>query len=75
MSLVLILTAAQAAQVATPQPFSGDGPALNPLPLTDGRYFVGIEVLADPVLSALLAPLGTLPQVDYSTIVPLLPPP
>jgi hypothetical protein len=72
MSKVIVLPEALAVQVrgisdATQMAF------LEPLPLTDGTYFLGAEVLNDPAHAKHRAALSALPQVDLSNIAALLP--
>lgn len=72
MSAVILLTADQAAQVAGA---SQETPlaALQPIALTDGRFILGVEVLADPAHVEDVAFLSTLPQVEFSTVAALMP--
>jgi hypothetical protein len=69
---VILLTAAQASEV---QGVSAVTPlaALHPMPLTDGRFYLGAEVLTDPAHADKLAILSTLPTADFSTIASLIP--
>lgn len=73
MSAVILLTAAQAAQVRGPSDEAPTRAALQPVALTDGRFILGVEVLADPLHAEDHALLSTVPQVDYSTVQSLLP--
>lgn len=72
MSTVIVLTAAQATQVRGP---SNETPlaALAPVPLTDGRYILGPEVLTNPNHVEDAAFLAGLPQVDFATVASLMP--
>jgi hypothetical protein len=72
MSAMIILTA-QAAQVRGPSVEAPKFAALDRIALTDGRFILGLEVLADPLHAEDLAFLSTLPQADVSTVVSLLP--
>lgn len=72
---VILLTADQAGQVQGPSDEKPRLAALAPQPLTDGRFILGAEVLADPDHIEDRAFLSTLPQADYADIVALLPPP
>lgn len=73
MTAVILLTAAEAAQVAGPSEEAPTRAALQPVALTDGRFILGVEVLADPLHAEDHALLSSLPQVDYSTVEGLLP--
>lgn len=73
MSAVIVLTAAQAAQVSGPSDEAPSLAALQPVKLTDGRYILGVEVLADPLHAEDRTFLLTLPQVDLSTVASLVP--
>mgnify|MGYP003347387300 CR=1 FL=1 len=73
MSIVIVLTGAQAQRVAGPSDEAPNLAALQPVALTDGRFILGVEVLADPAHAEDAAFLGALPQVDSSTIAALLP--
>lgn len=46
---------------------------LSPVALTDGRYYLGIQVLSDPAHAEDWVLLSALPQVDYADIASLLP--
>jgi hypothetical protein len=71
MPKVIILAAADVAVVTWT---SANGmAALLPVVLTDGRAIVGPEILSDPIHRQSRARLLGLTQVDYSTIVDLLP--
>lgn len=73
MSTVILLTSAQAAQVAGPSDEAPKFAALMPLPLSDGRFILGVEVLADPMHAEDAVFLSTLPQADYATVQSLVP--
>ena len=75
MSTVILLTAAQAAQVHGPSAEAPMLAALQPIGLTDGRFILGVEVLADPLHAEEAVLLSTLPQADFSTVQSLLPVP
>jgi hypothetical protein len=71
MPNVVMLSAADAAAVTW---ISADRmAALIPLRLTDGRYIVGPEVVADPVHLRSRARLQGLNQVDYTTLSAVIP--
>jgi hypothetical protein len=73
MSLVILLTPAQAAQVRGPSDEAPGLAALQPIALTDGRFILGAEVLNDPLHAEDHAFLASLPQVDAATVAALLP--
>jgi len=73
MSKVILLTAAQAAAVRGPSETEPKFAALQPAPLTDGRYILGVEVLDDPALAEDRAFLSGLAQADVADIADLLP--
>lgn len=72
MSTIILLQAADAEHVRGP---SSETPraSLQPLPLTDGRFYLGAEVLTDPAHAEFRDYLGALPQADYSAISSLVP--
>jgi hypothetical protein len=72
MSTVILLTAADADKV---RGVSAETPlaALDPARLTDGRFFLGVEVLSDPAHAEDRDFLSTLPRVDYASIASLIP--
>jgi hypothetical protein len=72
MASVILLSADDAAHV---RGMSDETPlaSLQPLPLTDGRFYLGVEVLADPAHAEFHDYLSALPQVDYSEIASLVP--
>ena len=72
MSLVIVLTADQATAVRGVSAETSLA-ALEPRPLTDGRFFLGVEVLTDPAHAEHWPLLSTLPQADYDTIASLVP--
>ena len=75
MPMVIILSAAQSNVVRGP---SGEQPTLamlQPVPLLDGTFYLGVETLADPNFTEHQALLAGLPVVDFSTIQALIPPP
>lgn len=71
MPVVIHMTAPQAASV------TGKSPTANamivPVALTDSTFIVGPEVLADPAFADRKALLLVPPQVDYATLVAVLP--
>lgn len=73
MPTVLILSSTQAAQVKGPSVEQPAFAALSPIALTDGRYVLGVGVLADPLHAEKWPLLSTLPQADSATIQTLLP--
>jgi hypothetical protein len=73
MATVIILTAAQATQVRGPSDEAPNLAALQPIPLTDGRYILGVEVLTDPLHTEDKTFLSGLPQADYASLSALLP--
>lgn len=66
----LILTAAVADQVRGP---AGAGAALDPRPLTGGRFVLPVAVLDDPAHADRRALLDGVPRGDLAEIVGLLP--
>jgi hypothetical protein len=74
MATVILLTAAQADQVRGPSTEFPTFAALAPIALTDGRCYLGVEVLADPAHAEAAAFLAGLPHADFATIQALLPP-
>ncbi len=74
MATIILLTAAQADQVRGPSAEMPNFAALAPVALTDGRFYLGVEVLVDPAHGEDVAFLSTLPQADFATIQALLPP-
>jgi hypothetical protein len=73
MAMVILLSAAEAEEVRGPSALHLAA-ALNPLPLTDGRFYLAAGVVDDPLHGAHQALLASLPQADYSTLAGLLPP-
>ena len=41
---------------------------IEPILMTDGRYYVGVEILTDTKLDAKIDNVKALPIVDYTTI-------
>jgi hypothetical protein len=74
MATIILLTAAQATSVRGPSTEAPNFAALAPIPLTDGRCILGVEVLSDPLHAEDATLLSTLPQADSSTIASLMPP-
>lgn len=73
MPNVIHMTAAQAASVTGKS--TTTNAALEPIALTDGTFFVGLEVLAGDAFADRHTLLLSYPQVDYdAVVVPLLPP-
>lgn len=71
MPNVLHMTAAQAVSVQGPSTLGNA--LLKPEALTDGSFYVGVEVTTDPMFAD--RNFSGIPVVDYDTvIVPLLPP-
>jgi hypothetical protein len=75
MPTVIVLTAEQADVVRGPSTARPDFARLQPIALTDGRFYVGVEVLAGPDFAEHHAFLAALPQVDFATLADLIPPP
>jgi hypothetical protein len=73
MATVILLTAAQAAQVSGASEEVQNFAALQPIALTDGRFILGPEVLDDPAHVEDRAFLSALPQVEFSTVAALMP--
>jgi hypothetical protein len=74
MSDVILLTATERDAVRGVSADTASA-ALEPVALTDGRYFLGVEVLADDAHAEHHELLGTLPTVPYEDIAYLLPEP
>lgn len=74
MATVIPLSAADAAHVRGASGVAPEIAALSPFPLTDGRFYLGVEVLSDPMHADEHDYLAALPQVDFATIASLLPP-
>lgn len=67
---VIVMTSAQADAVRSkPTPYA----AIEPVPLTDGSYIVGEEVLVDPAHAAKKAALQALPKATAASIKDKLP--
>jgi hypothetical protein len=75
MTTVILLTSAQADQVRGPSAVRSQMAWLEPMPLTDGRFYLGTQVLSDPDHAAHAAYLGALPQDSYEGIAALVPQP
>jgi hypothetical protein len=80
MSDLLLLTAEQAAEVTTPQPYEDVLNALNPVAFTSPyettyTHYVGIGVLSDPdgIYAALWPFLSTCPTIDQASVADLMP--
>lgn len=71
--MVILLTSAQAAAVSGPSAEAGNISALAPLPLTDGRFYLGVSVLDDPTHAEHHDALAALPQADYASLAALMP--
>jgi hypothetical protein len=74
MSTVILLSAADSAHVSGPSAIDPSIAALTPLPLTDGRFYLGVSVLDDPLHAEFHDYLAALPQADYASLAGLLPP-
>jgi hypothetical protein len=73
MTNVLLMDAATAAEVRGPSsatPLSH----LDPVPLTDGRFYVNESVRDDPLNADHYDTLAACEVVDFATLVDLLPP-
>lgn len=73
MTMVILLNAEQAEHVRGPSARRPAMACLEPMPLTDGRFFLGAQVLADPDHAAQAEYLGALPQDGYAAIAHLVP--
>jgi hypothetical protein len=73
MAMVIVLLAADAAHVRGASEVAPAIAALSPFPLTDGRYYLDLEVLSDPLHADNHDYLATLPRVDFASIASLLP--
>ena len=71
MPNVIMLSAGDRTAVLWTSP--DNSAALVPLPLTNGLYYVGPEVISDPVHGRSRTRLQGLSQVDYSTLAALIP--
>ncbi len=71
--MAIVLTAAQATQVQGASAAKPTMSALVAAPLTDGRFILGVDVLADPTHAEHWPLLSTLPQVTYASIAALVP--
>jgi len=67
MTEVLVLEPSQAAKVRGRSPKDG-GCALDPVPLKDGRFFLGLEVLDDPAHEDVRFFLRSMPLVDLEKL-------
>lgn len=74
MAYVIVLADEQATEIRGPSAVDPQC-AIMPIALTDGRFFVGVEILDDPAHAAHHDMLADLPMVDYETITGLLPQP
>jgi hypothetical protein len=74
MSTVILLSAADAQHVRGPSAIDPSIAALSPFPLTDGRFYLGVEVQSDPLHADDHDYLAALPQADYASLASLLPP-
>lgn len=74
MANVIVMSAAQAALVTKKaSPYA----EIRPVPMTDGRFYVGVEVINDPAFAqwhAQLAAFAAANQVTYASIAAFLPP-
>ncbi len=75
MPEVILLTAAQADTVRGPSEEAEAAATLQPIALTDGRFYVGVEVLDDPAHDAHRDVLAALPTVDFAILAAFLLPP
>lgn len=75
MTQFIILSSNEAGAVRGPSNGLPVLAALEPVALTDGRFILGVEVLADPMHAGHATFMGALPQADLTTIAPLLPVP
>jgi hypothetical protein len=75
MTMLILLSEAQADHVRGPSAVRPAMARLEPLPLTDGRFYLSVQVLADPDHAAHAAYLGVLPQDSYESIESLVPEP
>lgn len=73
MATVILLAAADAAHVRGASGVAPDIAALSPFALTDGRFYLGVEVLSDPLHADDRDYLAALPQIDIAGIASLLP--
>lgn len=73
--VMILLTAGQADHIRGPSAVRPEMAALVPLPLTDGRFYLPVQVLADPDHAPHAEYLGALPQADYPDIAHLVPEP
>jgi len=73
MSAVILLSATEAVAVAGPSSEAPLTAALQPVALTDGRFILGAEVLADPLHAEHRAMLVGLPQTDLASLTSVLP--
>jgi len=71
---VIILQAADAEAVRGPSAVDPSH-VLQPLPLSDGTFYLGTEVLNDPMHDAHKERLAALPTENYDDIKPLIPQP
>ncbi len=73
MATVILLTAGQADAVRGPSSEAPELAALVPVALTDGRFYLGVEVLADPDHATHATLLGGLAQADFADLAAFLP--
>ena len=78
MANVMVMSAAQAAQVTQKvSPYA----AIKPVPMTDGRFYVGVEVVNDPAFAqwhtqlAAFAAANSVPFASISAFLPKVGPP
>jgi hypothetical protein len=71
--MVIILSANEAGAVSGPSSATPSLAAIRPVPLIDGRFILGTNVLTDPAHAAHHDFMSTLPQADLATITVLLP--
>lgn len=69
MSTIIMLTAAQATQVRGPSVIIGTS-SLEPVGLTDGRFFLPEEILADPAHALHYTLLNSCPKQAYEDLDP-----
>jgi hypothetical protein len=74
MSMVILLSATDSVHVSGPSAIDPSIAALTPFPLTDGRFYLGVEVLDDPSHAEFHDYLAALSQADYASLASLLPP-
>jgi len=67
MTEVLVLDPPEAAKVRGRSPKDG-GCAIDPVPLKDGRFFLGLEVLDDPAHEDVRPFLRSMPLVDLEKL-------